>query len=102
VRDKRTQETLIGVTVQIEGTTYTTTDVDGKFKLTLPVGSYNLKASFVGYKTASKFNVVLTSGNAQQITFDLEEEAVQLTEAKVVYNRSISVASVETPTPFKN
>ena len=98
VRDKRTQETLIGVTVQIEGTTQgTTTDVDGKFKLTLPVGSYNLKASFVGYKTASKFNVVLTSGNAQQITFDLEEEAVQLTEAKVVYNRSISVASVETP-----
>lgn len=98
VRDKRTQETLIGVTVQIEGTTQgTTTDVDGKFKLTLPVGSYNLKASFVGYKTASKFNVVLTSGNAQQITFDLEEEAVQLTEAKVVYNRSISVALVETP-----
>ncbi|MDF7816709.1 TonB-dependent receptor [Runella sp. MFBS21] len=98
VKDKRTQEALVGVTVQAENTTLgTTTDTDGKFKLTLPVGSYNLKASFVGYKAASKFNVVLTSGNAQQINFELEEEALQLEEAKVVFNRSISVASVETP-----
>ncbi len=98
VKDKRTQETLIGVTVQVEGTNQgTTTDTDGKFRLSLPVGSYNLKATFVGYKAASKFNVVLTSGNAQQINFELEEEAVQLAEAKVVFNRSISVASVETP-----
>jgi hypothetical protein len=95
VKDKRTQETLIGVTVQVEGTNQgTTTDVDGKFKLNLPVGSYNLKATFVGYKAASQFNVVLTSGNAQQINFELEEEAVELAEAKVVFNRSISVASV--------
>lgn len=98
VKDKRTQEALVGVTVQAENTTLgTTTDIDGKFKLTLPVGSYNLKASFVGYKADSKFNVVLTSGNAQQINFELEEEALQLEEAKVVFNRSISVASVETP-----
>ena len=98
VKDKRTQETLIGVTVQVEGTNQgTTTDVDGKFKLNLPVGSYNLKATFVGYKAASQFNVVLTSGNAQQINFELEEEAVELAEAKVVFNRSISVASTETP-----
>lgn len=98
VKDKRTQETLIGVTVQVEGTNQgTTTDTDGKFRLSLPVGSYNLKATFVGYKAASKFNIVLTSGNAQQINFELEEEAVQLAEAKVVFNRSISVASTETP-----
>jgi hypothetical protein len=98
VKDKRTQETLIGVTVQVDGTNQgTTTDTDGKFKLSLPVGSYNLKATFVGYKAVSKFNVVLTSGNAQQINFELEEEAVELAETKVVFNRSISVASTETP-----
>lgn len=98
VKDKRTQEVLVGVTVQVEGTNQgTTTDTDGKFRLSLPVGSYNLKATFIGYKAESKFNVVLTSGNAQQINFELEEEAVQLAEAKVVFNRSISVASTETP-----
>jgi hypothetical protein len=98
VKDKRTQEVLIGVTVQVEGTNQgTTTDTEGKFKLSLPVGSYNLKATFVGYKATSKFNVVLTSGNAQQINFELEEDAVQLAETKVIFNRSISVASVETP-----
>ncbi len=98
VKDKRTQEVLVGVTVQVEGTNQgTTTDTDGKFRLSLTVGSYNLKATFVGYKAESKFNVVLTSGNAQQINFELEEETVQLAEAKVVFNRSISVASTETP-----
>ncbi|WP_041342194.1 TonB-dependent receptor [Runella slithyformis] len=98
VKDKRTQEALVGVTVQVEGTNQgTTTDTDGRFRLSLPVGSYNLKATFVGYKAASKFNIVLTSGNAQQINFELEEDAVQLAEAKVVFNRSISVASTETP-----
>lgn len=98
VKDKRTQEVLVGVTVQVEGTNQgTTTDTDGKFRLSLSVGSYNLKATFIGYKAESKFNVVLTSGNAQQINFELEEEAVQLAEAKVVFNRSISVASTETP-----
>lgn len=98
VKDKRTQEVLVGVTVQVEGTNQgTTTDTDGKFRLNLAVGSYNLKATFIGYKADSKFNVVLTSGNAQQINFELEEEAVQLAEAKVVFNRSISVASTETP-----
>ncbi|MEZ4902409.1 MAG: TonB-dependent receptor [Spirosomataceae bacterium] len=98
VKDKRTQEPLIGVTVQVENTTQgVTTDTDGKYKIILPVGSYNLKATFVGYKAESKFNLVLTSGNAQQINFELEEEAIQLQEAKVVFNRSISVASTETP-----
>lgn len=99
VIDKKTQETLVGVTVAIDGTTKgTQTDIDGKFKLTgIPTGSYNVKASLVGYETLTKFNVVVTSGNANIINFELIDAATELQEVKVVVNRSVSVASTETP-----
>lgn len=98
VTDGKTREPLVGVTIQAEGTPGgTTTDVDGKYRFELPVGSYNLKATFVGYSALTKFNVVLTSGNAQQINFELLEETVQLEAATVILNRSVSVATAETP-----
>ncbi len=98
VTDSKTREPLVGVTIQAEGTTQgTTTDSEGAYRLELPVGSYNIKATFVGYSPLTKFNVVLTSGNAQQIGFELIEETVQLEAATVVLNRSVSVATAETP-----
>ncbi len=101
VRDKNTQEALIGVTVLIEGTPIgTTTDADGNYKLEkVPVGSYNLRASFVGYKALTKFNINLTSGNAQIINFELEEEVSTLKEVEVTasQSKSASVADIVTP-----
>ncbi|TDB63999.1 TonB-dependent receptor [Arundinibacter roseus] len=99
IRDKNTQELLIGVSLLLEGTTLgTTSDTEGRYSLTAPVGSYNLKATLVGYGAATKFNVNLTSGNAQEINFELEEESKALSEVVVKANRAVaSVASVETP-----
>lgn len=99
IKDRKTQETLVGVTVQIEGSQKgTQTDIDGKFKLTgIPVGSYNLKATYVGYKAQTKFNIVVTSGNTNFVNFEMEDETALLQEVKVVVNRSVSVASTETP-----
>lgn len=98
VTDSKTREALVGVTILVEGTSFgTTTDPEGKYRIELPTGSYNIKATFVGYSPLTKFNVVLTSGNAQQINFELLEETVQLEAATVVLNRSISVATTETP-----
>lgn len=99
IKDRKTQEALIGVTVQIEGLQKgTQTDIDGNFKLSgVPVGSYNIKTSLVGYKAQTKFNIVVTSGNTNFVNFELEDESAQLQEVKVVVNRSVSVASVETP-----
>ena len=43
VTDVNTGESLIGVTIAVEGTSYgTVTDVDGHYSLELPVGSYNI------------------------------------------------------------
>ncbi len=49
---EETGETLIGVTVLIDGTfTGTTTDLDGKFSLDVDEGVYNLKLSYISYQS---------------------------------------------------
>lgn len=49
--DGENGESLIGVTVMVEGTTMgTITDLDGKFTLEVPDGVYDLRISYVSYK----------------------------------------------------
>ncbi len=99
VKDRRTQEAIIGATIQVEGTQKgVQSDENGNFKIVgIPTGSYNLKATYISYKEVYKYNVVVSSGNANIINFVLEEDYTQLDEVKVVVNRSISVATYETP-----
>ena len=99
VRDGQTQETLPGVTVLLEGTALgTATDGAGRFRLAgVPTGSYNLRATFVGYEALLRPNVQVSSGNANVLTLELTAGAAQLGEVQVVANRAIRVATAETP-----
>ncbi|WP_266367330.1 TonB-dependent receptor [Tellurirhabdus rosea] len=99
VRDKNTQEPLIGVTVQLEGKNIGgVTDAEGRFRLTAPVGSYNLKASYVGYRAETKFNLNLTSGNALTVNFELLSDETTLSEVSVKAQRATAaVTTLETP-----
>ena len=80
VRDQLTQEPLIGVTIRLEGADLgTTTDIDGNFKLeNIPPRSYNVTASYVGYLDQTRFNVVVTTGNTNQLNFQLEPNALNI------------------------
>ncbi|MBC8082636.1 MAG: TonB-dependent receptor, partial [Hymenobacter sp.] len=99
VRDRKTQELLPGASVTLEGTSLgTATDAEGRYRLTgVPTGSYNLRASFVGYDPLLRANVVVTSGNANTINLELNSGAQQLGAVQVVANRAIRVATAETP-----
>ncbi len=100
IKDKATQEMLMGVTVVIEGSSPVigaSTDENGNFSIKVPVGSYNVKASFVGYRSETKFNIVVTTGNANIINYELNEETASIGEAVVSANRSIKVSTVESP-----
>ncbi|PJJ48053.1 TonB-dependent receptor [Hymenobacter chitinivorans] len=99
VRDRATQEALPGVTVVLEGTDFgTATDEQGRYKLAgVPTGSYNLRASFVGYEALLRSNVSVTSGNANIINLELSAGAKQLGEVTVTASRAIRVATAETP-----
>ncbi|MCC5945270.1 MAG: TonB-dependent receptor [Bernardetiaceae bacterium] len=102
VKDKQTQEALIGVTIQVLGSDPvigTVTDIDGSFRLEIPVGSYNIKASYIGYESETKFNVTSSSGNVYTLNFELMEESTQTDDIEIVAerNRSASVANIVTP-----
>jgi hypothetical protein len=99
ILDKNSQETLIGATLSVEGTELgTSTDIDGSYRVEgIPVGSYNIVATYVGYKNFTKFNIVITSGNDNIINFQMEEESIELEGAVVTANRSISITTAENP-----
>ncbi len=81
VRDKQSGEPLPFVNISLQNTQYgTTTDSLGGFHLTnIPTGTYQLSASFVGYKT-----VFLTVNTGQsQLKIRLEEDAQALKEVVV-------------------
>ncbi len=110
VRDANTQETLPGAVVQIEGLLVdgspvgTVTDEEGKYRLAdIPAGSYNVRAEMVGYEPLVKFNLAVTSGNDNFVTFELREAAGnELQEVQVVVSRSVSVATMESPNSVQN
>ncbi|MCB5248727.1 MAG: SusC/RagA family TonB-linked outer membrane protein, partial [Candidatus Cloacimonetes bacterium] len=75
------QQPMVGVTVQLEGTTTgTITSLDGDFTLAVPSGEAVLKVSFVGYLTQN----VNISATQTDVTIYMEEDAVLLEETIVV------------------
>ncbi|HZY80747.1 MAG TPA: TonB-dependent receptor [Cyclobacteriaceae bacterium] len=99
-KDKSSQEQLIGVTIILENTSPligTTTGPDGNYKLVAEPGSYNIIATYVGYRSQTRYNVVLTSGNINSVNFELEEETAILGEVVVEAKRTAEAATIETP-----
>jgi CarboxypepD_reg-like domain/TonB-dependent Receptor Plug Domain len=100
VIDKATQEVLPFVNIALQGTTKgTTTDENGKFRITeIPVKTYNVTASFVGYKPITLFNIVVNVGNEISFQIELEAETNTLAEVSVTSKKSTSyTTSLETP-----
>ncbi len=104
VKDKLTQEALIGATIKLDGSDLgAATDVDGNFRIAgIPPKSYNVVATYIGYAAQTKFNVVITTGNANQLNFELEPDGKSLGEVVVSENRSVRIASTETPLSIQN
>lgn len=70
---------LPGVSVLVKGTTTgTSTDVDGKFTLSVPDGSAVLVVSFIGFATRE-----ITVGNQTNISVQMTEDATELGEVVV-------------------
>ncbi|HNE29104.1 MAG TPA: TonB-dependent receptor, partial [Saprospiraceae bacterium] len=104
VKDKLTQEALIGVTIRIDDANLGgQTDMEGNFRIAgIRPGSYNIEASYLGYAPQTRYNVVITTGNANQLNFELEPDSKTLGEVVVAENRSVRIATVETPLSIQN
>ncbi len=96
VKDKETQELIIGAIVSLENTTFgAPTDTSGKFKLSnIPPKTYNLVVQYVGYKPLTLFNLVINNGNANIVTIELEKNS---SLSEVVVKTNTYGKKLETP-----
>ncbi len=84
--DAKTNETLIGATVVIKGTTTgSAADLDGNFIIPkAPVGTHTLVVSSVGYQTVEKNSVLVESGKETILDLSLASEDIVLEAVEVV------------------
>ncbi len=99
VKDKNTQENLIGVIVILKGmdTLKAFTDENGAFNITAPVGKYNLETAYEGYKPFFSYNINLNSGNAQVVQIELEVQAEEIEGVKINASKSVRATDMITP-----
>ena len=100
ILQKSNQQSLSGANINLAGTNLTTAaDSNGRFRLlNIPVKTYNLLVSAVGFKTFTLYNIVVNSGNENVFSIELEQEASDLGEVIIKSNkRSVRAATLETP-----
>jgi hypothetical protein len=80
VVDKVTKQPALAASVVVEGTIYgATTDENGNYTIiSIPPGTYHVKASIVGYKPVTKTDVIVTNIKPAQVDFELTEAVQQL------------------------
>ena len=91
VTDASTGETLPGVNVAIEGSTQgAVTDTDGYYViLNVRPGTYDVRASFVGFTTAVAQEVKVNIDLTTELDFQLQEQTVGLEEVTVTVERPV-------------
>jgi outer membrane receptor protein involved in Fe transport len=89
VRDKVTNEPLIGANVVLKGTRLgSTTNVDGEyFILNVPPGAHDVSASYLGYQTTTQRGVIVSLSRTTTADFTLTEAAVNVDEVVILAQR---------------
>jgi hypothetical protein len=92
VFDRQTGEELIGANVLMVGTTMgANTDIDGKFTVrNIPVGTYSVRISFVGYVAQVVSDVQVAAGQDFKLDIALAQEAFEQEEVVVTAERVLS------------
>lgn len=99
VRDSLSGEALIGATVHAEGTRYgTSANSYGFYSLTLPVGSYRLVYSFVGYLSVVQ---PVTIGRGFRFNAALKPSRVAMTPVEVTDQSREALVSAGQPGQMK-
>lgn len=89
ITDAKTQEILSGVNIVVveQPNVGTSSNLEGRFMISgMPVGTYSLKVSLVGYETAIVTNVVVSTGRSTKVMAKLNESAIKVGEVTVHAN----------------
>ncbi len=95
VIDKKTGETLIGLTVKINGSNAgVSTDIEGRYVLSgLNPGKYSLIFSYVGYQSKLITEIEVSAGKVSPVDVQMEEASTQ-TLQEVVITASVRQESI--------
>jgi hypothetical protein len=95
VTDLQTGEPLIGANVVVSGTSLgAATDIRGEYTISnLDAGVYELKSSYLGYKTVTISNVRVNTELTTQINFQLPATGISVGEVEIVAQRALVNAS---------
>lgn len=79
VVDARSQEPLIGVNVQVEGSMLgTATDADGRYTIAqIPAGTHRLLFSYIGFRSFVQTDVIVRPGRTTEVNVDLQEQVLE-------------------------
>ncbi len=91
VTDTQSKEALFGVNIIVVGTTSgASTDVDGKyFIINIPPGTYQLKASAVGFPAVVVNDVKVSVDQTTHIDFALQSQAIEMGPVEITATRPI-------------
>ena len=91
VLDRQTGDPLVGAIVFLEGTQIgMTCDVEGRFQLfDVPIGTYVLASSMIGYQDASIIGVEVQDGEVAKLVITLAPEALELDDEVVVEAKAL-------------
>lgn len=77
VLDKKTKESLIGVTVMADESNGVVTDLDGKYRLNLEPGEHTITYSFLGYEKVKK-KFVVSTGDIIERNVEIAQELTEI------------------------
>ena len=101
IKNINTEEPLPLAKVFAEGTEYgAKTDFDGNYVINLPVGTYTLKVTLIGYDEQKKYNIPVNSGNIETVNFELSSSTKELDEVEVVYEKNKIAKTTDMITPL--
>jgi len=85
VIDAATKEPLIGANILVVElkSSGAMTDIEGKFLIHVPVGSYSVKVSSMGYTTVVKTDIIVKTGSEVFLDLQLSETTLELNEVGV-------------------
>jgi outer membrane receptor protein involved in Fe transport len=103
VKDKETGEPLPGANVVIVGTTLgAATNLNGEYVvINVPVGTYAVKANFIGYSSLTISNNRVSADLTTEVNFNLSAEAIGLGEVQIIAERPLVNKNVTNSTRIK-
>jgi len=96
---------VIGGNIAIPGTTFgSVTDIDGTYEFEVPVGTYEVEFSYIGFATQRITDVVVAENDVVVLDIQMADEAIELEGATVVAkafrNTEASVIALQKASPI--